>query len=239
MMYLTETYKSHQSNKVHTILKRGRQALLALSLVMANTALAEDFVVQLTVNKNAEQSINKRTEQKAAFGRLIEQGVIKDMFISRIQLEGRPTQVLRFVLEADNEDGALKTLEELPMTQNGMSKILSIRSLGSKWLDNTPVYNNYGVTITWREGIEPLEIDRVLGIDLQRVISLNQAGLVTSSYIDTQELPNNVTRPIYSVSFLAQDAQHARELSAQFEAVTRGYATIEIQHLGHKVTLGN
>ena len=159
------------------------------------------------------------------------------MFVIRSKVDGKPIQLLRFVLEADSEADVQRKLKDLPMYKKELVKISNIRMLGSKWLDNTPVYNNYGVVITWKEGIEALEMDRVLGIDLQRVISLNQAGFITSSYLDTQKLSNGVVRPIYSVSFLAKDAQHARELSNQFEAVTLGYATIEIQHLGHKISL--
>ncbi|EEX32412.1 MULTISPECIES: hypothetical protein [Vibrio] len=215
-----------------------RSSVLLISLFISGTVFAADYGVELSWNTdNAEQVLKTLPEQKAAFGELIEQGAVKDMFVIRSKVDGKPIQLLRFVLEADSEADVQRKLKDLPMYQKELVKISNIRMLGSKWLDNTPVYNNYGVVITWKEGIEALEMDRVLGIDLQRVISLNQAGFITSSYLDTQKLSNGVVRPIYSVSFLAKDAQHARELSNQFEAVTLGYATIEIQHLGHKISL--
>lgn len=215
-----------------------RSSVLLISLFISGTVFAADYGVELSWNTDdAEQVLKTLPEQKAAFGELIEQGAVKDMFVIRSKVDGKPIQLLRFVLEADSEADVQCKLKDLPMYKKELVKISNIRMLGSKWLDNTPVYNNYGVVITWKEGIEALEMDRVLGIDLQRVISLNQAGFITSSYLDTQKLSNGVVRPIYSVSFLAKDAQHARELSNQFEAVTLGYATIEIQHLGHKISL--
>ncbi|NOI27543.1 hypothetical protein [Vibrio coralliilyticus] len=215
-----------------------RSSVLLISLFISGTVFATDYGVELSWNTDdAEQVLKTLPEQKAAFGELIEQGSVKDMFVIRSKMDGKPIQLLRFVLEADSEADVQRKLKDLPMYKKELVKISNIRILGSKWLDNTPVYNNYGVVITWKEGIEALEMDRVLGIDLQRVISLNQAGFITSSYLDTQKLSNGVVRPIYSVSFLAKDAQHARELSNQFEAVTLGYATIEIQHLGHKISL--
>ncbi|NOJ21142.1 hypothetical protein [Vibrio coralliilyticus] len=215
-----------------------RSSVLLISLFISGTVFAADYGVELSWNTDdAEQVLKTLPEQKAAFGELIQQGSVKDMFVIRSKVDGKPIQLLRFVLEADSEADVQRKLKDLPMYKKALVKISNIRMLGSKWLDNTPVYNNYGVVITWKEGIEALEMDRVLGIDLQRVISLNQAGFITSSYLDTQKLSNGVVRPIYSVSFLAKDAQHARELSNQFEAVTLGYATIEIQHLGHKISL--
>nr|WP_253820725.1 hypothetical protein [Vibrio sp. 99-70-13A1] len=178
-------------------------------------------------------------EQKAEFRKLINQGEIKDMYVSRSEVDGNPVQLLRFVIAADSEQQVQTKLAHLPLYEKDLVNISKITLLGAKWLDNTPNYNNYGVTITWKNGIEALEIDRVLNIDLQRVVSLNQAGLVTSSYIDTQDLGNHVTRPIYSVSFIAKDAQHAKELSHQFEAVTLGYANVDVQYLGKKLSLTN
>ncbi|KLN66803.1 hypothetical protein [Vibrio sp. VPAP30] len=211
-------------------------AALITSLFASTFTIAADFGVSLEWNTdNAEEVLNTMPEQKAAFGKLVEQGEIKDMFVSRSQIDNRSVQMLRFVIEADNPAQVEQKLKDLPLYKKELVKIANIQPMGSKWLDNTPVYNNYGVTITWKKGIEALEMDRVLGIDLQRVISLNQAGLVTSSYLDTQELNDGIVRPIYSVAFLAKDAQHAQELSKQFEAVMLGYATIQVQHLGHKL----
>ncbi|TFH90110.1 hypothetical protein [Vibrio ouci] len=213
-------------------------AALIASLFTTTIATAADFGVELAWNTNdAQQVLDTMPEQKAAFGELIEKGEIKDMFVYHSEIDGRSVQMLRFVIEADNQQEVSNKLKDLPLYKKELVKIADIQPMGAKWLDNTPVYNNYGVTITWKEGIEALEMDRVLAIDLQRVISLNQAGLVTASYLDTQKLGNGVVRPIYSVSFLAKDAKHAKDLSQQFEAVTLGYASTQITHLGHKINI--
>ncbi|CAV18914.1 hypothetical protein [Vibrio atlanticus] len=213
---------------------------LAVSIMFSAFTNAADYAVELKWNtNNLEEVLDNMPEQKAQFSKLIEQGEIKDMYVSHSEIDGRSVQLLRFVIEANDPQQVQDKLAHLPLYKKDLVNIAKIIPLGSKWLDNTPDYNNYGVTMTWKQGIEALEIDRVLSIDLQRVISLNQAGLVTSSYLDTQELENNVVRPVYSVSFIAKDAQHAKELSHQFEAVALGYADVNVQHLGYKLSVTN
>ena len=215
-------------------------ATLAASIFFSTFISAADYAVELEWNtNNLEQVLDNMPEQKAEFSKLIDRGEIKDMYVSRSEVDGHSVQLLRFVIEANDPQQVQDKLAHLPLYKKDLVNIAKITPLGSKWLDNTPDYNNYGVTITWKQGIEALEIDRVLSIDLQRVISLNQAGLVTSSYIDSQKLENNVVRPVYSVSFIAKDAQHAKELSHQFEAVTLGYADVNVQYLGYKLSLTN
>ena len=212
--------------------------LAGIAFLSSGTVFAADFGVELAWNTgDVKEVMDTMSEQRAAFSKLVENGEIKDMFVADSNIDGKPIKLLRFVIEADSKQEVNKKLVHLPLYQKELVKINNVRPLGSKWLDNTPVYNNYGVIFTWKNQIEPLEIDRVLGIDLQRVISLNQAGLVTSSYLDSQTLANGTVRPIYSVSFLAKNAQHARELSKQFEAVNLGYATVEVQYLGHKLEI--
>lgn len=212
--------------------------LAGISFLSSGTVFAADFGVELAWNTdNVKEVMDTMSEQRTAFSKLVENGEIKDMFVADSNIDGKPIKLLRFVIEADSKQEVNEKLAHLPLYQKELVKINNVRPLGSKWLDNTPVYNNYGVIFTWKDQIEPLEIDRVLGIDLQRVISLNQAGLVTSSYLDSQTLANGTVRPIYSVSFLAKNAQHARELSKQFEAVNLGYATVEVQYLGHKLEI--
>ncbi|MGD8110849.1 hypothetical protein ACQEXU_10125 [Vibrio sp. TRT 21S02] len=220
-------------------MNKALQYLLASTLAATSAyATADDFGVELVWNTtDAEEVLKVLPEQKDEFHKLVKKGEIKDMFLVKSNIDGKPAQLLKFVITGDSEKEVTEKLHRLPMYEKELVKIHKIQNLGAKWLDNTPVYNNYGVTFTWKEEIEPLEIDRVLGIDLQRVISLNQAGLVTSAYINTQKMSNGVERPIYSVAFLAKDAQHARELSKQFESVNLGYASIDVQYLGHKVNI--
>ncbi|MHA2879142.1 hypothetical protein ACXZ7R_22450 [Vibrio campbellii] len=212
--------------------------LLSTLTVASFSSFAADYGVELAWNTNdSEQVLKTLPEQKAAFSQLIEQGDVKDMFVLPSSIDGKPVQILRFVLSADNEAEVATKLQDLPMYQLDLVKIASIQPLGAKWLDNTPESDNYSVTLRWKEGIEALEMDRVLGVDLQRVISLNNSGLVTSSYINTQVLDNGVERPIYSVAVLAKDAQQAQNLMYSFEAVQLGYATFEIEYLGKKLDM--
>lgn len=212
--------------------------LLSTLTVASFSSLAADYGVELAWNTNdSEQVLKTLPEQKAAFSQLIERGDVKDMFVLPSSIDGKPVQILRFVLSADNEAEVTTKLQDLPMYQQDLVKIASIQPLGAKWLDNTPESDNYSVTLRWKEGIEALEMDRVLGVDLQRVISLNNSGLVTSSYINTQVLENGVERPIYSVAVLAKDAQQAQNLMYSFEAVQLGYATFEIEYLGKKLDM--
>ena len=157
--------------------------LLSTLTVASFSSFAADYGVELAWNTNdSEQVLKTLPEQKAAFSQLIERGDVKDMFVLPSSIDGKPVQILRFVLSADNEAEVATKLQDLPMYQQDLVKIASIQPLGAKWLDNTLESDNYSVTFRWKEGIEALEMDRVLGVDLQRVISLNNSGfsLLTS-----------------------------------------------------------
>lgn len=207
-------------------------------LVGAGSAYAYDYGVELKWNTDdIAQVLKTMPEQRASFKKLVDNGKIKDMFVENSQVGGQKTQLLKFVMEAESEQSVRDQLASLPLYQQDLVRINHIQLLGSKWLDNTPQANNFGLTFIWKSGIDPLEIDRVLGIDLQRVIALNQVGTVTSSYINTQNLENGVVRPTYLVAVLAKDAAHALEMSKQFEAVTMGYADVQVEPLGHKLDM--
>ncbi|MHA2773537.1 hypothetical protein ACXZ7F_19835 [Vibrio harveyi] len=215
-----------------------RIILLSTLAVASFSSFAADYGVELAWNTNdVEQVLQTLPKQKAEFSQLIEQGDVKDMFVLPSRIDGKVVQILRFVLSAENEAEVQAKLQDLPMYQQDLVKIASIQPLGAKWLDNTPESDNYSVTLRWKEGVEALEMDRVLGVDLQRVINLNNSGLITSSYINTQVLDNGIERPIYSVAVLAKDAQQAQNLMYSFEAVQLGYATFEIEYLGKKLDM--
>ncbi|WP_431787274.1 hypothetical protein [Vibrio harveyi] len=215
-----------------------RIILLSTLAVASFSSFAADYGVELAWNTNdVEQVLQTLPKQKAEFSQLIEQGDVKDMFVLPSNIDGKVVQILRFVLSAENEAEVQAKLQDLPMYQQDLVKIASIQPLGAKWLDNTPESDNYSVTLRWKEGVEALEMDRVLGVDLQRVINLNNSGLITSSYINTQALDNGIERPIYSVAVLAKDAQQAQNLMYSFEAVQLGYATFEIEYLGKKLDM--
>ncbi|MEK0275298.1 hypothetical protein WM009_13305 [Vibrio vulnificus] len=212
--------------------------LTTMLLAGLNSAYAYDYGVELKWNtQDFSQVLSQFPEQRAAFSRFIEEGKIKDMFVRDSAIGEQKVQILQFVMQGESEQAVRDELATLPFFEQELVKINAIQLLGAKWLDNTPEHNNYGLTFTWKEGIEPLEIDRVLGIDLQRVITFNQVGTVTSSYINTQAINTDVIRPTYLVAVLAQDAEHALKMSQQFEAVRLGYADVDVVYLGKKINM--
>jgi hypothetical protein len=202
------------------------------------TAQAADYGVSLNWNTtDAEKVLDMMSEQRSAFNELIKSKEVKDMFLVESEIDGKPMGILRFVIQADNEKDVEKKLSVLPFYKENLVKIDDIKLLGGKWLDNTPVNKNYALMFEWNTDIDVMEMDRVIGIDLQRVVSLNSSGLVTSSYINTQTVKDGSTRPTYSVSIMAKDEAHAHELSQQFEAVSFGYAKVSVMYLGHKINM--
>ncbi|MGF1750042.1 hypothetical protein [Vibrio cionasavignyae] len=217
-----------------------KKLVLSLSVIALTPSLsfAQDFGVELKWNTtDIYQVLEKMPQQKQAFKQFVDSGKVKDMFVTDSKVGEQTTQLLRFVMEGESEDDIRASLSALPLYEANLVKISNIQPMGAKWLDKSPQNNNYGLTFTWKSGIEPLEIDRVLSIDLQRVIALNQVGSVSSSYINTQTLQSNVVRPVYLVSVLAKDATQAIEMSKKFEAVRLGYADVEVLHLGRKLDM--
>ena len=216
-----------------------KSTLLIASLFGFSTLTqAADYGVSLNWNTtNVEKVLELMSAQRSAFGELIKQKEIKDMFISESDIDGKPMGILRFVIQADSEKEVKSKLASLPFYKENIVKISNIQLLGGKWLDNTPVNKNYALMFEWNTDIDVMEMDRVIGIDLQRVVSLNASGLVTSSYINTQIVKDGSTRPTYSVSIMAKDEAHARELSQQFEAVSLGYAKVDVMYLGYKINM--
>lgn len=221
-------------------MKKLIKTTLLITSLLGSSAIAQAADYGVTLNWNttdADKVLSMMDEQRLAFGELIKNKEIKDMFLVESEIDGKLMGILRFVIEADSEKGVENKLSELPLYKENLVNIEHIQPLGGKWLDNTPSNKNYGLMFKWKEDINVLEMDRVIGIDLQRVIALNKLGLVTSSYIDTQTVKDGSTRPTYSVSIMAKDEAHARELSQQFEAVSLGYAKVNVMYLGHKINM--
>ncbi|MUJ36881.1 hypothetical protein A6D98_14085 [Aliivibrio fischeri] len=215
-------------------------ATLLIASLFGFSALtqAADYGVSLNWNTtNAEKVLALMNAQRSAFAELIKQKEIKDMFISESEINGKPMGILRFVIQADNEKEVETKLASLPFYKENLVKISNIQLLGDKWLDSTPMNKNYALLFKWNADIDVMEMDRVIGNDLQRVIALNTSGIVTSSYINTQIAKDGSTRPTYSVSIMAKDEAHARELSEQFEVVALGYAKVDVMYLGYKIDM--
>ncbi|MGF1907150.1 hypothetical protein [Aliivibrio salmonicida] len=219
-------------------MKKLIKSVLVIASLFGFTTMtqAADYGVALNWNtKDADRVLTLMSEQRSEFGELIKRKEIKDMFLVESDIDGKPMDILRFVIQADDEKDVERKLSSLPFYKENLVRIDNIESLGGKWLDNTPTNKNYGLLFVWDTDINVLEMDRVVGVDLQRVIGFNQTGLVTSSYINTQKMKDGSTRAVYSVSVIAQDEAHAHELSQQFEAVALGYAKVDVVYLGQKL----
>lgn len=212
--------------------------LITSILGFTATVQAADYGVALNWNTtDAEKVLDMMNEQRSAFSELIKSKEVKDMFLVESDIDGKPMGILRFVIQADSEKDVKDTLSGLPFYKEKLVSIDNIKPLGEKWLDNTPMNKNYALMFEWNADIDVMEMDRVIGIDLQRVVTLNSSGLVTSSYINTQTVKDGSTRPTYSVSIMAKDEKHARDLSQKFEAVALGYAKMDVMYLGHKINM--
>ena len=212
--------------------------LLSILTLASFSNFAADYSVELAWNTEKSVPLLKTIPKlKTVFSQLIEQGDVKGVFVAQSPIDGEPAKILHLVLSAKNKAAVEAKLQDFPFFQKGYVKIASIKSLGAKWLDSNPEIESYSATLSWREGGETFEMNRVLGIDLQRVISLNNSGSVTSSYINTQLLEDGTERPIYSIDVLAKGAQQAQSLMHSFEAVRLGYATFEIEYLGKKLDM--
>ncbi|MGF1755844.1 hypothetical protein L4C33_19905, partial [Vibrio makurazakiensis] len=209
-----------------------KSLIISVAAFTSLQAASADFGVNIQWDKTHSYHQPSQGEQ-SKFEQMIESGEIKDVFV---QESYGNIQSMNFVIEADNEQQVNDKINSLPMAQNGTLEINGIEYLGDMWLNSSLSNQNYGLTFNWNQDIDSAELNRVLGVDLQRVVTLNQAGVVTSSYIKTQQ-DNGTIKPVYLISMLADSEENALQLSQQFEAVYQGYASVEVQYLGKKLTL--
>ncbi|MGF1778308.1 hypothetical protein [Vibrio nomapromontoriensis] len=199
---------------------------------------AKDYGVELEWNTDDPYEIlGLLPKQKEKVRALIRSDIIKDIYIRKSNVGENDLDIITLVITANDEDELKDRLADLPLNEANIVKVSSIEYLGEKWLDSELTYDNYGLTFRWKRQVESLEIDRVLGIDLQRVIALNTSGSLTSSYINTQTIEQGFIKPVYNLSVLANDAEHALAYAGQFEAVKLGYANVTVNYLGRKVNL--
>ncbi|CDT20173.1 hypothetical protein [Vibrio coralliirubri] len=199
-------------------------------------AHAQSFGISLKIKENdADRISHLASDQRDLLREMYKNGTIKDMYIKSDDIGQYKVRTFRLVLQSENVEEAKEIISSLPMVKSGEMKLDNIVVVGEKWLDNTPLNNNYGLTFTWKDDIELMEIDRVLGIDLQEIITLNQVGTVSSSFINIQEFESKRSkRPTYLISILAKDEQQANMISQKFESVRLGYADVTIVHMGRK-----
>lgn len=215
-----------------------KRICIALALCNSNMILASDYAIELSWNtENAAEVLTMLPAQKKALNSLIASGVIKDMYSHDSMINGQAIELVRFVVNGSSESDVRLKVEKLPMFNSELVKINQVFHLGEKWVDSQPNVHNYGVSFTWMNEVDSMEMDRVFGVDLQKALSMTQAGVITSSYINTQVLDNGLRKPTYTISFLAKDEKHALELSQEFEAVKLGYANIKVKYLGRKLDI--
>ena len=204
-----------------------------------NSAFAEGFGISLTIKvSDADRISNLASEQRGILREMAEDGIIKDMYVAVEDVGQYKIRTIRLVIQSKDIEEATSIVSSLPMVKSGEMKVDNVVLIGEKWLDNTPLNNNYGLTFTWKDDIDLMEIDRVLGIDLQEIIALSQVGTITSSFINVQEFDNKRSkRPTYLVSVLAKDEQQAYMISKKFESVRLGYAEVKVVHMGMKFDL--
>ncbi|PSW13345.1 hypothetical protein C9J01_10890 [Photobacterium rosenbergii] len=175
--------------------------------------------------------------QRSEFAKLVEQGVIHDLFVRHSTVDGKQFPIINFVMEADSADQVLKRLEHLPFFKDDVVKIADIRDIGTKWLDKEMIHNTYSLELTWLEPQQNLLVDQILGKDLQKVVNWNAQGVVTSAYLSIQDFDGNMKQPTYSIAVQARDEDHVQEMARELEAVKTESASYSIMYLGYKLNI--
>ncbi|MGF1684220.1 hypothetical protein [Photobacterium minamisatsumaniensis] len=212
---------------------------LSLGLLMTTTfAHSAAYSVNLEWKTDDDQVIFEgMNAQRAAFSRLVEEGVIHDLYVRHSTVNDKQFPIIYFVMEADSADQVLKRLEPLPFFENNVVSVSQVHKLGAKWLDKEIVHNNYVLELTWKAPQQKLLVDQILGLDLQKVVSWNAIGTVTSAYLDIQQLEGDLKLPTYSIVIQAKDEEHAEEIAQELEAVKSGNASYTIMYLGYKLNI--
>ena len=146
-------------------------------------------------------------------------------------------------MEANSEEEVRRVIGNLPFQFKKLAEITEVRDIGSKWLDTQVAFKNYAIELTWKEPEDQLLVDKIISVDLQRVGDWRSQGVITSAYIKNQSAaerkPNQIAmiQPIYSISILAKDEQHALDIASELSAVKLGFASVNISELGFKLSL--
>ncbi|WP_375750080.1 hypothetical protein [Vibrio sp. HN007] len=208
-----------------------------LLATFSSSSYSEDFGVRLEWNiENKNEVLSDIPNQKLSFIKMVESGEIKEVYIQDETDFGTRLSYANFVIEANDETEVREKLSSLPLYKKNVLRINEIKSLGTKWLDNTPTYKNFSLSFYWNENVNTTELNRVLSVDLQRVVALTQSGLITSSYINAHDSGNG-KQTTYLISVLADNKEHALALSEQFESVQKGYVDVSVRYLGRKLDL--
>ncbi|MGF1869946.1 hypothetical protein [Photobacterium indicum] len=227
--------------KAKTIIRLIAAPLLLVNAMSANSAAYGVSTEWKT--EDSQQIFETMTAQKSAFSQLIDAGIIHDVFVRKSVVGDKEFPMIRFVIEADNEESVKSIISQLPFSKKDLVTIVDARDLGNKWLNTELVQENYAIELEWTEAHSPYVVDQILGKDLQQVVDWNTSGKVTSSYLNVQKIEDKNSanseklRPIYSIAVLAKDEKAAKEMAMNLEAVKSGLATVKVMHLGFKMNL--
>ena len=214
-------------------------APLALGLAMTATqAHSASYGISLEWKTDDALTVFEgMNAQRGEFSKLVEEGIIQDLFVRHSTVDGKEFPIINFVMEADSADQVLKRLEPLPFFKEDIVKISEVRDIGTKWLDKEIVHNNYALELTWLEPQQKLMVDQILGKDLQKVVNWNAQGIVTSAYLSIQEFDDNMKQPTYSIAVQARDEDQVQQFAKELEAVKTESASYNIMYLGYKLNI--
>ena len=193
--------------------------------------------------QDARAVLDALPQQKQALANLIDAGLIHDMFVSDSFNGENQFPKIKFVMEANSEEEVRRVIGNLPFQFKKLAEITEVRDIGSKWLDTQVAFKNYAIELTWKEPEDQLLVDKIISVDLQKVVDWRSQGVITSAYIKNQSTaerkPNQIAmiQPIYSISILAKDEQHALDIASELNAVKLGFASVSISELGFKLSL--
>lgn len=193
--------------------------------------------------QDAQAVFDVMPQQKKAFANLIDAGLIHDMFVSESFIGEKQFPIIKFVMEADSEEEVRRVIGNLPFQFKELAEITEVRDIGSKWLDTQIAYKNYAIELSWKEPEDQMLADKIISVDLQKVVDWSAQGVISSAYIKNQSIadskPNQTAmiRPIYSIAVLAKDEQHALDIANELNAVKLGFASVNISELGFKLSL--
>ncbi len=192
---------------------------------------------------DAQAVFEAMPHQKKAFANLIDAGLVHDMFVSQSFIGDKKFPMIKFVIEADSEQHVRDLIGNLPFQFKELVEVTEIRDIGNKWLNTDVAFTNYAVELAWKEPENQFIVDEVISKDLQMVVDWSAQGVITSAYLNHQEIaeekPNQkaMIRPVYSMAILAKNEEQAREVANQLNAVKLGFAEVMVSELGFKLEL--
>lgn len=216
--------------------------ILILPLLFTTNSLAQDFIVRFDLEDKKHAS-SLRYYEMYFFNQHNLSGLsdIKEIFIKTTKTDGKIMKSISLIVEAKNIEETYRKLSNLPFSIDRVIDTSKIQPLGRRWIikenhqNVTTTLNHYNINLPWGAGVTPEEVGNVLSLDLQRVVSLIDAGEITSSHINKQELSPGLIMPTLSLNVLSESLDSAVELIESFKSVSLKYVEVDIIELGEKI----